>query len=305
MGKRIVITGGAGFIGNHLAKKHAANGDSVCVIDNFSTSSNSIDSNCDLLVTDLSDSDNVSALAGLLSEADLVYHLASSVGVRYVDKDPRGAIQNIMKINFNMFPLFEQCKNRVIFASTSEVYGNNDRAKETDTLQIGPPDILRWGYACGKLMSEFLLKSYSFPSTIVRFFNITGCGQLSEHGMVLPSLIKKAKNNEDLIVYNDGSQTRSFCDIRDAVNMLQKVNSDDAIGEVYNIGNSENVISIKQLAERVIKLTKCKSKIVFKQYSDMFSSQSKDINTRRPDVDKIYKLYKPQHDIDSIITSML
>lgn len=305
MGKRIVITGGAGFIGSHLVKKHIDNGDSVCIIDNLSTSCAPKDKECDLLIADLSEPSRTSSLIKLLSDADLVYHLASSVGVRHVDRDPGKAIQNIMKINFNLFPLFEQCMCRVVFASTSEVYGNNTNAKETDELRIGSPEVMRWGYACGKLMSEFLLKSYSFPSTVVRFFNITGAGQLSEHGMVLPNLIQKAKKNDDLIVYGDGSQTRSFCDVRDAIEMLQKINGDHSIGEIYNIGNSENTITIKQLADRVIELTQCRSKITFKKYSDVFSNQSKDINTRQPDVNKIYKLYKPRHNIDSIITSML
>ena len=118
--------------------------------------------------------------------------MASSVGVKHVDEHPKGSLRISFNINNNLFPLFEHYNSRVIFASSSEVYGDTEDAKETDTLKIGSPDTLRWGYACGKLMSEFLLKTYSFPSTIVRFFNVSGPGQLYNYGMVLPTFIKNA-----------------------------------------------------------------------------------------------------------------
>jgi len=191
MDRKIVITGGTGFIGTHLAKMHKKLGDMVVVIDNLSTSTYDEKHPADTFVSfDLSSKSDMYKLDTVFKEADIVYHLAGSVGVKYVDNDPKDTLRNSFSINNNLFPLFEKYNSRVIFASTSEVYGDADQARESDTLKIGSPDTLRWGYACGKLMSEFLLKTYNFPSTIVRFFNVTGPGQKSDFGMVLPTFIE-------------------------------------------------------------------------------------------------------------------
>lgn len=306
MDRRIVITGGGGFIGSNLAELHTGRRDHVTIIDNFSTGEKFIEGyNRTVLPFDLSVQQDMSMIEDVLSGADLVYHMAGSVGVKYVDHDPRGTLRNSFNINNNMFPLFEKYNNRVIFASTSEVYGNTEEARETDTLNIGSPDTLRWGYACAKLMSEFLLKTYAFPHTIVRFFNVTGKGQLSKYGMVLPTFVELAKQDEDIIVYGDGTQYRTFCDIRDAVNMLEIVSGDGHIGEIYNIGNTENVLTISQLAETVISVMNSKSKIVYRSHDDDFSEHFGEIYKRKPNTDKMNQYYTPIHGTPSIIKSMI
>ncbi|MAF36192.1 hypothetical protein CL622_03685 [archaeon] len=305
----IVITGGAGFIGSHLSSMHKALGDHVTVIDNLSTSNYSLDDLADEFISfDLGNTyaDEWSVFSDALADADLVYHMASSVGVKHVDEDPKGSLRNSFNINNNLFPLFEHYNSRVIFASSSEVYGDTEDAKETDTLKIGSPDTLRWGYACGKLMSEFLLKTYSFPSTIVRFFNVTGPGQLHKYGMVLPTFIKNVKECKDIIVYGDGSQYRTFCDIRDAIKMLHILgNSSLAINEIYNIGNTENTITIHQLAKKVVELSGGKSRMILRPYENDFSDQFGEIFKRRPNTDKMDQFFKAVHSVDDIIESML
>lgn len=303
----IVITGGAGFIGINLAKYYSEKGDRVVCIDNLSTSTHRpwLERNEEFHIADLSNKDEVDMIDWVFDDADIVYHLASSVGVKYIDSDPKGTLLNSFYINNNLFPIFEKNSNRVVFASTSEVYGNKLLACETDTLQIGSTDVMRWGYACGKLMSEFLLKAHTFPSSIARFFNVTGKYQTDEHGMVLPTFINNAINNKDIVVHGDGSQTRSFCDIRDAIKMLDVISKDEHIGQTYNIGNSNNYVSIQQLAEIVVRQTNSNSNIVYKPYSDCFSEQSKDINARSANTNKINKFYKPEFSIEQIVQSML
>lgn len=306
MGKRVVITGGGGFIGSHLVDAYVRERCHVTVIDNFSTGEHYTEGyNKVLLPFDLSLSQDMSMIEQSLEEADVVFHMAGSVGVKYIDKDPQGTLRNSFDINNNMFPLFEKYNNRVIFASTSEVYGNTDEARETDTLKIGSPETLRWGYACGKLMSEFILRTYNFPSTIVRFFNVTGRGQLGKHGMVLPTFIDLVKQEADIVVHGDGSQTRTFCDVRDAINMLKLLVDDQHVGEIYNVGNPDNVLSIRELAERVIKLSNAKSRVIYKKYEDCFSKEFGEIYKRKPNIDKVAKYYQPVYSIEDIIMSML
>lgn len=304
----IAITGGNGFIGRHLAEYHLTRGDYVHSIDNYSTSVKPEKTNTLPGLTnvcfDLSSPPN-DRIKWIIRNAEIVYHLASSVGVKYIDKSPGDTLRNSMDINNNMFPLFEKFQSRVIFASTSEVYGNTEHAKETDTLKIGSPDTMRWGYACGKLMSEFLLKSYNFPSTIARFFNVTGSGQLSSHGMVLPTFVKLAKKNDNIVVHGDGEQYRSFCDVRDAIQMLVAITSDTNIGEIYNIGSSVNIHTIKDLAETVIDVIGSDSEIIYKKYSECFSDQFGEIYKRAPNTEKIDRLYKAKHDLRDIVSSMI
>ena len=306
MDRKIVITGGTGFIGTHLAKMHKKLGDVVVVIDNLSTSTYDEKHPADIFVSfDLSSESDMYKLDTVFKESDIVYHLAGSVGVKYVDNDPKDALRNSFNINNNLFPLFEKYNNRVIFASTSEVYGNTEQARESDTLKIGPPDTLRWGYACGKLMSEFLLKTYSFPSTVVRFFNVTGPGQKSDFGMVLPTFIEKAKLGEDLIVYGDGQQYRTFCDIRDAVKMLNILSDDEHIGEIYNIGNTDNTITMTQLAEEVLATVGSDSRIVYRDYEKDISKDFGEIYKRKPNTDKMNQYYRAKYKIKEIVESFI
>lgn len=302
---KVLITGGTGFIGSHLADMHQNRGDDVVIIDNLSTSHQGSSDRKELIRFNLGEAQDMSIVEERLRWADLVYHMASSVGVKYVDRDPRGTLRNSFNINNALFPLFEKYTNRVVFASTSEVYGNTPEAHETDTLRIGSPDTLRWGYACGKLMSEFLLKTYDFPSTVVRFFNVTGPRQLSAHGMVLPTFIDRVTRGEDIVVYGDGKQYRSFCDIRDAVQMLDIVSGPDHVDEIYNIGNPNNTVTMTQLAEQVITAINKDIQIVYKSYDEAFSKDFGEIYERRPNIDKISKYYHPRFTIQDIIESMI
>jgi UDP-glucose 4-epimerase len=302
----VVITGGCGFIGSHVTEMHLTSKDNVISIDNFSTGTNNIQhTNYKCLQLDLSDSKNVQDYTDIIKSADLVYHFAGSVGVKYIDDNPRDTLRNTHNINNIIFPVFEDYNSRVIFASTSEVYGDSNEACETDSLNIGATDKLRWGYACSKLMSEFLLKTYNFPSTVVRFFNVTGRGQIHNHGMVLPTFITKAQRGEDLTIYGDGKQSRSFCDIRDACEMLKIISDDQHVNQTYNIGNANNNITINNLAKKVITIAKSESNIVYVDYKNNFSSQFGEIYERKPNTAKINKFYETKYDINDIIRSML
>ena len=307
----ILITGGCGFIGGHLSRFLLEKGHRITIIDNLSTSKVNIIDDLKKLgdvefynmnLASLTDEDR-DDLNYILRDTDLVYHMAGSVGVKYIDEDPKGTLQNSFQINNNLFPLFENWNTKVVYASTSEVYGDTQEAKETDVLHIGSPDKMRWGYACSKLMSEFLLKSYNFPSVIVRFFNVTGEGQLPDYGMVLPNFVDKAKRGEPLIVYGNGWQTRTFCDVRDAVEMLWILGADPKHnGEIYNIGNSENFMSINKLADLVIE--KFGGTKEYRDYEQDFSEDFDEIYERKPNTDKISQYYVCRYSTEDIIGSM-
>lgn len=308
-----LILGGAGFIGQHLTKalfdskeRHVG----VTVIDNFATANREgleqfkIHKNLYRLVeADLTTMDDEEFLK-IARKHDRIFHLAGSVGVEHIDKDPSGTLFNNLALANKMIPLFQQLRNRhVTFASTSEIYGEGPFSEE-DNSSIGPSSKLRWGYASAKLTTEFMIRASKFPYTITRFFNVVGPGQLGDYGMVLPRFVNAAKNNQDLIVYGDGSQVRSFCHVNDAVGALIKLSETN--GELFNIGNDEP-ITIKDLAQRVIDLSGSSSKIVYVPYDQAFSDQHGDINMRVPDLTKIRSSigYEPKYKLDDIIKDML
>lgn len=300
----ILITGGCGFIGSHLAQELRKT-HNVAVIDN---KFRSVTPNVRRLNIDLANltEDDIDTLSIALSNTDIVYHFASSVGVEYIDNNPKESLQNSMKINMNLFPLFDKYSVKVVYASSSEVYGDNESADETDNLSIGSPDKLRWGYACSKLMSEFLIKSYTFPNVIVRFFNVTGEGHSVESGMVLPKFVESAKNNQTLEIYGDGYQYRTFCDIRDAVEMLKIVGFGKVHNnEIYNIGNTLNCYTINDLAQEVVDVVGSLSEIKHINYLDKFSDEFGEIYKRRPNTTKIQKYYKCEYNLKDIVRSML
>ena len=295
---KYLLLGGAGFIGTHLAKKLIALGHDVTIIDNLSTS---MRPNFDVrfIETNLI----YAPLDEHLISADVVYFLAGSLGVEYIDKNPKETLDNNLGLLYKLIPLFQRYNKKVFFSSTSEVYVEGPFA-EDNNLTIGPPTKLRWAYAAAKLMTEFAITSNTFPYTIVRFFNIVGPGQLPDYGMVLPKFIKAAKTGQDLNVYSDGTQVRSFCHVNDAVDALLKL--ENINGEIFNIG-SEDPITINTLAERVIELTQSISKITYVPYDQVFSKNHGDIHSRIPDLSKIKHFigYVPTYTLDDIIKDCL
>lgn len=294
----ILITGGAGFIGTHLYNQ-LKDRHNVKRIDNFKTSRRSDDTSdvIDMNLAFMSKND-IQKIESLLQSVDVVYHFASSIGVDLVENDPGGTLINSMNINNNLFPLFEKAQCKVIYASTSEVYGSRDTPmNEEDDLIISSPNNMRGSYACQKLMSEFLIKSYNFDYTIVRFFNVVGPGQLGNYGMVVPRFIDQALNHEELELFGDGKQVRTYCDIRDAVNVLELLLT-DMNNEILNIG-SNNIHTTGELAEKIVSITGTTSPIVF------YDPRKNEIQYRVPDISKMKSIYEPKYTLDDIIRSMI
>jgi len=295
---KYLILGGAGFIGQNLAKRLIKTGNEVTIIDSLSTS-HKPDLNCEFVLGDITKID----IEKYIKESPIVYFLAGSVGVeKIIDRPGECLVNNINLIN-TLFPLFKKYKPKVIFSSTSEVYGDGPFA-ESNNLSIGSPENLRWSYAASKLLTEFYLTTGNFPYIIARFFNIVGPGQLPNFGMVLPRFIKAAKNNEDLIVHGDGSQVRSFCHIEDAINILLQIQ--DLEEQIFNVGNDEP-ITIKELAEKVIELSGSKSQIKFVDPKQIYTENYVDINKRIPDLTKLKRtiIHTNKYSIDDIIKSLL
>jgi len=289
---KYLLLGGAGFIGTHLAKRLIADGHTVTIVDSCLTSK-SPDYDVNFIHADLCDA----PIEPLIASHDVVYFLAGSVGVANIVNNPRTTLNNNIGLMSKLIPMFEKHQKKVIFSSTSEVYGEGP-FNEDNSLNIGPPTDLRWSYAAAKLMTEFMITASSFPYTIVRFFNVTGPGQVGDYGMVLPRFIKAAKAGDNLIIHGAGDQVRSFCHINDAVEILLKLEKIDR--EIFNVGNNMPV-TIKHLAERVIELTNSTSSIRY------VPTPHSDISVRIPDLTKLKYMtgFVATYDLDSIIKDML
>lgn len=305
---RVLITGGAGFVGSSLAKSLIKDGHKVSIMDNFITSNktnlDAIVCDAKIIDIDLSDSNYVEVMDSWVGQADIVFHLAASIGVKLIQENPYGTLRNSMNINNNLFPLFEKHGTKVVFSSTSEVYGetkNEEGSLETDKLEICPPHKPRGSYACSKLMSEFLIKSYSFPSVIVRFFNIVGPSQVADYGHVLPRFVNCINTGESLPVYGDGQQVRSYCDIRDAVEMLKILMDSEHDGEIYNIGSDTNVCTVNELADMVIKTTGSNNYIKHIPIDKALGGQFEEIYCRFPNTNKIKQYYQCKYTLEDII----
>ncbi|HNW91588.1 MAG TPA: GDP-mannose 4,6-dehydratase, partial [bacterium] len=258
MAQRVLITGGAGFIGSHLADRLLARGDEVWVIDDLSTGSidnvRQFESNPRFhLSVDTVLDDKV--VASLMAKVEVVYHLAAAVGVQYIIDNPLRSLQINLRGTENVLEVANRGKQPVLIASTSEIYGKNEKVpfRETDDRLLGPTTISRWSYSCSKAIDEFLALAYwrekKLPVVIVRFFNTCGPRQSDRYGMVIPRLVRQALKNEPLTVYGDGGQTRSFTYVSDVIDGITALMAEPrAIGEIYNIGN-DRAISILELAE--------------------------------------------------------
>ena len=313
MKRNILITGGAGFIGSFLAESLLQKGFSVTVLDNFSTGSRkNLDraaSLGDLTVAEGDITCDANLAAELVKKSDAVYHLAAAVGVELVVNDPAHTIStNVRGAENILYPAAEYGK-RIIVASTSEVYGKSSAAKfaETDDLHLGSPYFSRWSYACSKLLDEFLLMalchSDGLQGTVVRFFNTVGPRQTGRYGMVMPRFVRSAIAGEPLKVYGSGTQSRCFCHVRDVVAALTGLlDCPASIGNIYNIGSQE-LISVRALAEKVIEICHSSSAIEMISYDDAYGKGFEDMLRRCPDTAKIEKLlgWRPTTKLDEII----
>src|SRR5579862_796163 len=313
---RVLITGGAGFIGSHLAERLLERGDEVMVMDNLSTGSmeniRSLKS-YDRMHYFLEPIENRQLLAELVDEADVIFHLAAAVGVRLIVESPVRTIET--NVNGTQLVLEAACKKRklVFNASTSEVYGKSARVPfgEDDDLVLGPTSRGRWSYAASKALDEFLALSYwkekKLPVIVVRLFNTVGPRQTGRYGMVLPNFVKQALDNEPIRVYGNGQQSRCFCDVRDTVEgLIRLMDTDRAIGEVVNVGNTEE-ITIEALAERVKQRANSSSPIEFIPYDQAYEPGFEDMMRRVPCVDKLHSLtgFRPATPLNEIIDRVI
>ncbi len=310
---RAFITGGAGFIGSHLADALIARGDSVIILDNMSTGSAKkiahLQGKVEVHEGDIRDKDLVDKL---VSESDVVFHMAAALGVKNIMEHTLESIDR----NFNgseiVLHAATKFNKRLIIASTSEIYGKNPNQplnEESDRV-VGAPQKIRWTYSDAKALEEAvahtLHKTHGLKVTTVRFFNTVGPRQTGQYGMVVPRFIQSALKNEDIIIYDDGSQSRVFCHVEDAVKAVITLSeTDSTIGDYFNVGGIGET-TIKELATKVIERTKSKSVTRFIPYSDAYPAGFEDMQRRVPDISKIKKAihWEPMHSLDSIIDSV-
>lgn len=295
-GKQIIVTGGAGFIGSHLVERLLREGKSVVVIDDLSTGSlrnlEGVKDSPGLKVVQ-SGISKCEELNGLMKEAEAIYHLAAAVGVELVIKEPVRTLQTNLHETERILECASRHRVPVLLTSSSEVYGRSQRESfaEEDDLIIGAPTHPRWAYACSKLMDEFLAMAYAkergLPVTIARLFNTVGPRQTGRYGMVLPRFIEAAKAGKALRVFGDGSQTRCFCYVADAVEALVRLqNCATARGEILNVGGTEE-ISILNLARLVIQTLNSRSAVELIPYEKVYGPEFEDMRRRKPDISKL------------------
>ncbi len=313
---KILITGGAGFIGSHLAERLLAEGHQVSIIDNLSTGS--LDN-----IEKIKDHPNFHYTIGtilnrellekLMTGVDQVYHLAAAVGVKYIIENPLLSLKTNIVGTENILELANKLKAKVLITSTSEIYGKSDNVPfhENDDRLLGSTHISRWGYSCSKAIDEFFALAYfrekRLPVVIVRCFNTVGPRQTGQYGMVLPKFIKAALLDQPLIVYGSGKQTRCFADVSDVVEAFIKLMANpDCLGEIFNIGTTES-ISIEDLAKKVKAMCGSKSRIDYMSYEDAFEEGFEDMMNRMPSLEKVNQFigYEPKYNLEAIIQRMI
>jgi UDP-glucose 4-epimerase len=313
---RVLITGGAGFIGSHLSDLYISRGDEVFCIDDLSTGSFDniahLKGNPRFRYT-IDSVHNQPMMAELIDQCDVVFHLAAAVGVKLIVESPVRTIETNVRGTEVVLAQANKKKKKVLVASTSEVYGLSSEVpfKEDGNLVMGATTKGRWSYACSKAIDEFLALAYwrekKLPTVVVRLFNTVGPRQTGQYGMVIPTFVKQALSGRPLTVYGDGSQTRCFGYVGDVVGALVALmEREEAVGEVFNIGSTEEV-SIMQLAERVKKLTGSKSEIVTVPYDEAYEEGFEDMPRRVPDTSKVSALtgFKPTVTLDEILQSVI
>jgi UDP-glucose 4-epimerase len=310
---RAFITGGAGFIGSHLADALIARGDTVTILDNMSTGSQANIAHLDGKITiHTGDIRDEALVEKLVADSDIVFHMAAALGVKNIMEH---TIESIDR-NFNgsevVLNAATKHNKRLIIASTSEIYGKNPNQplhEESDRV-VGAPQIIRWTYSDAKALEEAvahtLHKTHGLKVTTVRFFNTVGPRQTGQYGMVVPRFIQAALNNEDIVIYDDGSQSRVFCHVEDAVRAVITLSeTDSTIGDYFNVGGVGET-TIKELASKIIEHTNSKSTLKHIPYTDAYPAGFEDMQRRVPDITKIKKTvnWQPTHTLDSIIDSV-
>jgi UDP-glucose 4-epimerase len=312
----VLITGGAGFIGSHLAEELIKKGHRIIVLDNLSTGrlQNVIhlkeNSNFELVVDTVL---NENLVDKLVEKCDIIFHLAAAVGVELIVKKPLESLTTNIKGSEIILEMAHRYHKKVLITSTSEIYGKNVNGplKENDDRILGSPLKTRWSYSTAKAVDEMLAYVYwkekGVPSVIVRLFNTVGPRQSGAYGMVMPRFVSQALKNEPIAVHGTGKQTRCFLHVKDAVSALIKlINEQKAIGEVFNIGSQEE-ISIEQLAKEIIGITGSKSTIEYVPYEKAYEEGFEDMQRRVPDTSKINKLigFRPTFTLPEIIKDII
>ena len=309
---KILITGGAGFIGSHLAELLISEGNQVIALDNQSTGSAknlNPSSNLEVIKGSILDSNLVDSL---MSKVTVCFHLAAALGVKNIVEHPLESLETNIKGSEIVLNAATKYQVRTLLASSSEVYGKNPNQPLTEDSDrvLGSPKVARWSYSEAKAVDEFyafqLNKQKKLPVTIARLFNTVGPRQSGSYGMVLPRFVSAAVSNQPLTVYGDGSQSRTFSAVSDVVAALNELlKSDSTIGEVFNVGGNQ-LITIKALAEKVIKLTNSNSKIEYKTYKEVYGADFEEPNSRVPDINKIKSAigWSPKKGLDEIISEL-
>ena len=310
---RVFITGGAGFIGSHLADHYVNAGHEVSLLDNFSTGSHiNIAHLAGTVKTIDGDIRNIELIDQLTKDADLVLHMAAALGVNTILESPLESMSTNITGSEVVLLAAAKYNKRTIIASTSEIYGKNPKQplSETDDRVVGAPQKIRWTYSDAKAIEEAMAfalhQERKLAVTTVRLFNTVGPRQTGRYGMVVPRFVQAALKNEPITIYGDGNQSRVFCHVADAVQAISTIaQTDSTIGDVYNVGGIGEV-SIKELAKKVIAITGSKSTITFTSYSDAYPAGFEDIQRRVPDISKIKSAidWSPTKDLDQIISDI-
>ena len=309
---QFLITGGAGFIGSHLAERLLSLGQRVTVLDNLSTGSVSnlahLRSHPDFEFV-MDEVGNQRVLGELVDAVDVVFHLAATVGVQKIIDSPVETIVNNVHGTEMVLNAVAKKRRKVVLASTSEVYGKSAALpfREDGDLVMGPTSKSRWSYACSKAIDEFMAIAYwkekKTPAVVARLFNTIGPRQSGQYGMVVPRFISQALDGRDLTVYGDGRQSRSFTYVDDVVSWLVLLAQEDrAVGEIFNLGNPGEV-SIQELAERIVRLTGSASRIRAVPYEEAYESGFEDMGRRLPDINRVVELtgYRPRVELEEAL----
>ena len=311
-----LVTGGAGFIGSHVAEELLKRGNEVLVIDDLSTGKREN-------ISHLEGDEKFSFVHGtilneplmerLINDCDIIYHLGAAVGVEFIITNPIRSIETNVLGTEIVLRLADKNKKKVIITSSSEIYGKNQKEvfRENDGRVLGTTFTHRWSYSCSKALGEFLALAYwreeRLPVIIIRLFNTCGPRQTGKYGMVVPRFIEQALSGEPMTVYGDGNQTRSFAYVSDVVNgMIDLANHPRAVGEIFNLGGEEK-ITISDLAKKIKRLTKSDSQIVYLSYEEVYGEGFEDMRNRIPDTTKIRNLigYAPKVQLDDALVKTI